>query len=95
MKKELKNHWNKRPKIKKLDQRVIDSYEAFIPQVYEAIRFVKMGSGEKVASSFDLLVRIIAEHERDMWHNLEFDAKYVIVKKAIFPLQNKIKELKK
>ena len=76
MKKELKNHWNKRPKIKKLDQRVIDSYEAFIPQVYEAIRFVKMGSGEKVADSFDLLVRIIAEHERDMWRNLE---------KAIFP----------
>ena len=79
MTKAQQEHWDNRPKIKKLDQKVIDAYEGFIPQVYEAIRFVKMGSGKKCEGSFDLLVRIVAEHEREMWKNLE---------KAIFPKTN-------
>jgi hypothetical protein len=64
-------HWDKRPRIKKLDQRVIDAYEGFIPKVYDAIRFVKEGSGKKYHGAFDMLVRVIAEEERDMWRNLE------------------------
>ena len=78
MNKQQAEHWAKRPKTKKLDQRVIDAYEGFIPQVYEAIRFVKMGSGKKYHGAFDMLLKIITEHERDMWRNLE---------KAVFPIK--------
>ena len=43
-----------KPKVKKPDQKIIDAYEQFIMDVYEACRFVKMGSGKPHYGVFDI-----------------------------------------
>jgi len=62
-----------RNKIRKheLNQKMIDTYEHFIPNVYEAIRFVREGSGKKYHGAFDTLLQIINQHEKEMWRKLE------------------------
>ena len=42
---------------------MIEELEKFMWNVDEAIRFVKMGSGKKVAGSFTILEQIIEEHK--------------------------------
>ena len=60
-----------KPEVTKLDQKIIDAYEGFIPQVYEACRFVEMGSGKKHGGVFAVLLPIINQHEKDMWAKIE------------------------
>ena len=64
---------NLRNKIRKheLNQKMIDTYEGFIPNVYEAIRFVREGSGKKYRGAFDMLLQIINQHEKEMWRKME------------------------
>lgn len=56
---------------KKFNQEIVDAYEGFIPQVYEACRFVQMGAGKKYAGNIDILMQIINKHEKDMWNKIE------------------------
>jgi hypothetical protein len=58
-------------KITKFDQKVIDAYEGYIMNVNEAIRFVKMGAGKKMAGNFEILETIIKQHEKEMWQKIE------------------------
>lgn len=50
-----------------LDQVMIDAYEGFIRNVYEACRFVEMGSGSKHKGVFEILIPIIKQHEKEVW----------------------------
>ena len=59
-----------KPQVTKFDQKIIDAYESFIPQVYEACRFIKMGSGKKYAVNMDNLMQIINVHEKEMWNKI-------------------------
>ena len=60
-----------KPKVTKFDQKIIDAYEQFIMDVYEACRFVKMGSGKPHYGVFDILLPIINAHEKKMWGKIE------------------------
>jgi hypothetical protein len=60
-----------KPQPKELTQGIINAYEGFIKNVYEACRFVEMGSGKKHSGVFQILVPIINEHEKDMWRDIE------------------------
>jgi len=58
-------------KPNKLDQKIIDSYENYIWNVKEAIRFVEMGSGNKHKGVFDILKPILKKHEEEMYQKIE------------------------
>jgi len=60
-----------KPIVTKFDQKIIDAYEHFIIDVYEACRFTKMGSGKKHEGVFDILIPIINAHEKEMWVKIE------------------------
>lgn len=60
-----------KPKVTKFDQSIIDAYEKFIVDVYEACRFVEMGGGKKYKAVFDILLPIINVHEKEMWKEIE------------------------
>ena len=62
---------NKKPQVTKFDQEIIDAYEGFIVDVYEACRFTKMGSGKPHEGVFDTLVPLINQLEKDMWGKIE------------------------
>ena len=60
-------------KMSKLEQKIIDAYEGFIIDVYEACRFVKMGSGKPHEGVFDILIPIINQHEKEMWNKISVE----------------------
>ena len=53
------------------NQEIIDAYEQFVLDVYEAMRFVRGGSGIKHSGVFDILEPIINAHEKEMWKKIE------------------------
>jgi len=55
----------------KLDQEIINAYERFIANVYESMRFVKMGSGKKHEGVFNILEPIIKAHEKELWDKID------------------------
>lgn len=59
-----------KPKVIKLEQDIINSYEKFIVDVYEAIRVVSMGSGKKYDGNFHILLQIINQEEKKMWEKI-------------------------
>ena len=60
-----------KPKVTKFDQKVIDAYEGFITDVYEACRFVEMGSGKAHKGVFEILIPLINQEEKKMWGKIE------------------------
>jgi hypothetical protein len=55
----------------KLDQEIINAYEGFVKNVYEAIRFTEMGSGKAHTGVFAILVPIINAYAKEMWKKIE------------------------
>jgi hypothetical protein len=60
----------KKPKVTKFDQKIIDAYEGFIIDVYEAVRFIKMASGKKHEGNYENLLAIINVEEKKMWRKI-------------------------
>lgn len=55
----------------KLDQKVIDAYENFMWNVDEAVRFVGIGAGSRMAGNINLLQTLIAQHKKDCFDTIE------------------------
>lgn len=77
-----------------LEQKIIDAYEEFIPKVYEACRFVEIGSGEKHKGVFDVLVPLINQHEKEMWGKIETEMNKSVKSDNKQITQKELKELR-
>jgi hypothetical protein len=61
----------KKPEVTKFDQKIIDAYEQFIIDVYDACSFVKMGCGKPHEGVFDVLIPLINQEEKKMWGKIK------------------------